>query len=142
RGAGGPPTASAIVADIISCALGTQRLLFRNLGIWSDRAKRAKQLPFGEIVCRFYLRLVVKDSPGVLAKIAAALGKNGISIAGVLQQEKPEESGKQGRVPVVITTHMAREKNVRKALAFLKTAKIAVEEPVCLHIVDERGENL
>ena len=142
RGAGGSPTASAIVADIVSCALGTQRLLFRNLGIWSDRAKRAKQLPSGEIVCRFYLRFMVKDAPGILAKIAAALGKNGISIASVLQKETPEDRQKQSRVPVVITTHPAREKNVLKALASLKTAKIAAEEPVCLHIVDERNENL
>jgi len=142
RGAGGSPTASAIVTDIVSSALGVQRLFFRNLGIWSDRAKKAKQLPSGEIVCRFYLRFMVKDAPGVLSKIAAALGKNGISIASVLQKETEENSEKQRRVPVVITTHSAKEKNVRKALASLKAAKIAAEEPVCLHIVDEHNEDI
>jgi homoserine dehydrogenase len=142
RGAGGPPTASAVVSDIVSTALGTQKLLFRNLGIWSDRTKKAKQIPYGEIISRFYLRFMVNDEPGVLAKIAAALGKNGISIASVLQSEIPENPGKQrSKVPVVITTHMAKEKNVRKALTVLRTAKLALENPVCLHIVDEREES-
>ncbi|MDR1180220.1 MAG: homoserine dehydrogenase [Spirochaetales bacterium] len=142
RGAGGSPTASAIVSDIVSTALGTQKLLFRNLGIWSDRAKKAKQIPSGEIVSRFYLRFVVSDAAGVLAKIAAVLGRNGISIASVLQKEGVESSGKQrGRVPVVITTHQAKEKNVRKALISLRTAKLALENPVCLHIVDEQEES-
>jgi hypothetical protein len=54
-----------------------------------------------------------------------------------------ENSGKQrGRVPVVITTHHAKEKNVRKALTSLRAAKLAVENPVCLHIVDEQKESL
>ena len=143
RGAGGSPTSSAVIADITSCAVGTQRLLFRNLGIWSDRTKKAKLVSYGEICSRFYLRFMVKDAAGVLAKIAAALGKNGISIASVLQKESPEDSGKQrAKVPVVITTHVAKEKNVRKALASLRAAKIAAEDPVCLHIVEERDENL
>jgi homoserine dehydrogenase len=143
RGAGGPPTASAIVSDIVATALGTQKLLFKNLGIWADRTKKAKQIPYGEIVSRFYLRFMVNDAPGVLAKITAALGKNGISIASVLQKEIPESIGKQrGKVPVVITTHLAKEKNVRKALTALRTAKLAQENPVCLHIVDEWEESL
>ncbi|MDR1624961.1 MAG: homoserine dehydrogenase [Spirochaetia bacterium] len=142
RGAGGPPTASAIVSDIVSTALGTQKLLFRHLGIWTDRTKKAKQIPYSEIVSRFYLRFMVNDAPGVLAKITAALGKNGISIASVLQKEIPEGAGRQrGKVPVVITTHMAKEKNVRKALTALRAAKLALENPVCLHIVDEREES-
>ena len=141
RGAGGSPTSSAVVADIVSSALGVQKLFFKNLGIWSDRAKKAKLISSGEIVCRFYLRFMVKDAAGILAKITAALGKNGISIASVLQKETPEDPEKQFRVPVVITTHAAKEKNVRKALASLKTAKITMEEPTCLHIVDERYEN-
>jgi homoserine dehydrogenase len=142
RGAGGAATASAITADIVSCAMGTQKLLFKNLGIWSDRTKKAKQLPYGETVSRFYLRFMVNDTVGVLAKIAAALGKNGISIASVLQKEIPEESGKQrSRVPVVITTHLAKEKNVRKALTTLRSSRVVVEDPVCLNIVDEREED-
>jgi homoserine dehydrogenase len=142
RGAGGPPTSSAIVSDIVSTALGTQKLLFKNLGIWADRTKKAKQIPYGEIISRFYLRFMVNDTAGVLAKIAAALGKNGISIASVLQKESPENSGKRNRVPVVITTHLAKEKDVRKALVSLQAAKLSAESPICLHIVDERKESL
>jgi homoserine dehydrogenase len=143
RGAGGSPTASAVVADVVSTALGTQKLLFKNLGIWSDRTKKARQISYDEIISRFYLRFMVHDAAGVLAKITTALGRNGISIASVLQKEIPEDSGKQRNgVPVVITTHMAKEKNIRKALTLLRAAKVALEDPVCLHIVDERRENI
>jgi homoserine dehydrogenase len=140
RGAGGPPTASAVTADIVSTALGTQGLLFRNLGVWSDKTPRAKQVSTDEAVSRFYLRFMVNDTVGVLAKIAAALGKNGISIASVLQKEIPENPESPGQVPVVITTHLAKEKSVRKALTALGAAGVVVEDPVCIHIIDEHEE--
>lgn len=140
RGAGGSPTASAISADIISTALGTQKAVFRNLRIWADRSPKAKQVPTDEIVSRFYLRFMVDDTVGVLGKIAAALGKHGISISSVLQKECPESAGPDLKVPVVIITHQAKEKNVRKALASIRSLDVVVEEPVCLHIMDEHEE--
>ncbi len=140
RGAGGSPTASAITADIVSAALGTQKTVFRTLGVWADRSPRARQVSTDEIVSRFYLRFMVDDTVGVLAKIAAALGKHNISISSVLQKETPEAAGSRAVAPVVIITHKAKEKNVRKALAAIRSLDVVVREPVCMHIMDEHEE--
>ena len=60
----------------------------------------------------YYLRFMVVDRPGVLARIAGILGENDISIAAVIQRER-----EHGRVvPVVIRTHDAREKALRRAV--------------------------
>jgi homoserine dehydrogenase len=141
RGAGGNPTASAVCADMISAALGTHKAVFDNLRIWADKAPKAKQVPTDEIVSRFYLRFMVNDTVGVLAKLAAALGKHSISIASVLQKEMPENTSKDAIAPVVIITHKAKEKNVKKALAVIRSLDVVLEEPVCIHIMDEHGEN-
>jgi len=60
-----------------------------------------------EIYTRYYMRLWVKDQPGVLAQIAKILGENNISISSVVQKETSE---KEGKAELVILTH----KNVRK----------------------------
>ena len=65
-----------------------------------------------DIETRYYLRLSVIDKPGGLGKIAAILGRHGISIASVAQKER-----KQAKiVPVVMMTHDAKERNMRLAL--------------------------
>jgi homoserine dehydrogenase len=58
------------------------------------------------------MRLTCLDKPGVLAEVADILGKNQISIAGVVQKER--RSG--DKVPVIILTYEARERDMRKAL--------------------------
>lgn len=112
RGAGGSPTASAVVSDMISTALGYDQERFRSLQIWLDQTAPANQLKEDEIQSRYYLRLEVADKPGVFAKIANVLSENGISITGAIQNEK------QGacQVPVIITTHQTSEGNLKKAL--------------------------
>ncbi len=142
RGAGGSPTSSAVVADIVDAALGVHRAFFNSLRIWPDRTPRAKQVSPDELISRFYLRFMVTDTVGVLAKIASVLGKNNISIASVLQKEIPEDLAKPSVAPVVIITHKAREKNLRKALEKIRTLDVVQEEPVCIHILDEHEENL
>lgn len=140
RGAGGSPTSSAVCADIISAALGAQKLFYDSLQIWADRTPKAKMVPTDDIVSRFYLRFMVNDTVGVLGKIAAALGKHSISISSVLQKEMPEAENRTAIAPVVIITHKAKEKNVRKALATIRALEVVLEEPVCIHIMDEHEE--
>jgi len=142
RGAGGSPTSSAVVADIVGAALGVHNAFFHSLRLWPDRSPRAKQVSPDELVSRFYLRFMVTDTVGVLAKIASVLGKNNISIASVLQKEIPEDLTKPSIAPVVIITHRAKEKNLRKALEKIRTLDVVQEEPVCIHILDEHEENL
>src|SRR5206468_4445850 len=68
RGAGQMPTASAVVADMIGVALGTTPLAFRQLKIYPDTTPPPDVLPFEQLETRYYLRLMARDVPGVLAE--------------------------------------------------------------------------
>ena len=138
RGAGSMPTASAVVADLLDVALGNAPRRFQTLGIWPDRSKPANQLPMDRVCCRYYLRVTCKDSPGVLAKIAAVLGSHQISISSVLQHE-PSSLADHG-VPVIITTHRATEGNMEKARAQMDALPAVLSPTVCIRIVEEHPE--
>jgi len=138
RGAGGMPTASAVVADIVAVALGNAPRLFATLGVWPDLAAPAHQLPIHQIHSRYYLRVTCQDSPGVLAKITDVLGRHHISIASVLQHEPP--SGRANGVPVVIATYEAVEGDMEKALGEVDTLAEIKAPTVCIRIVDEHEE--
>jgi len=139
RGAGGMPTASAVVADLVSIALGTSKRLFDSLGIWPDRRGPVRQLGADAARSRYYIRVTCVDRPGVLAQIAAILGRRDISISSVLQHEPP--GGKLTEtVPVVITTDKALEGDVRKALEEVDVLEVIKAETVCIPIVDEHPE--
>lgn len=111
RGAGGMPTASAVVADIIDVAMGTAPLLFSKLPILNNR-KPVRYIPSKEIVSRNYLRLTALDVPGVMADITRILGHNKISLSAIAQHE----SSAGAPVPVVVMTHAARDGDVTKAI--------------------------
>ncbi len=140
RGAGGSPTASAIVSDIVSLALGTAQSSFHQLRIWPDRTIEALQLPTDQIESRYYIRVMVEDVPGVFAKLATVLGNHSISISSVLQKE-PGEDEPEG-VPVVITTHRATEGNVLEALGEIDQLSVVKRPSVCISIIDEHEERL
>jgi len=140
RGAGGRPTASAVVADILSVALGSVPAAFKSLTIWPDQTEETSLLPTDDIESRYYLRLMVRDEPGVFARIAEILGAQRISLSSVLQKEPSAPEGETAIVPVVITTHTAREGNVRTALKALDSLDEVVEQSVCISILDEHEE--
>jgi homoserine dehydrogenase len=70
--------------------------------------------PHDEIRCAYYLHFAVKDTPGVLARIASLLAARRISIAAVQQREQNDQGAP---VPLVIVTHVAREADLRAAIA-------------------------
>ncbi len=140
RGAGGLPTASAVVADIVSIAIGSAQRTFENLGVWPDRAEDAAQLPLDAVISRYYLRIVCEDQPGVFAAIATILGNHDISISSLLQHEPPEDL--KGCVPIVITTHEALEGDVRLALTEIDNLPAVKAGSVCIEIVEEYPEEL
>jgi homoserine dehydrogenase len=140
RGAGADPTASAVVADIMDVALGTALLKFNSLKIWPDLNISVEPLPIKECNSRFYLRVMVLDRPGVLAKIAAVLGGYGISIRSVLQKEISSGTGQQKGVPVVITTHTAPESGIQSALKDVDALEVITDMSVCIRIIDEHEE--
>ena len=83
-----------------------------------------------DVVCEYYLRFMAPDKPGVLGAIASVLGRNGISIASVIQQERNAEV----TVPVVMRTHEARERNLKRALAQIRRIRIVRQAPVFIRI--------
>jgi len=141
RGAGGMPTASSVVADIASVATGIAQRCFEQLGIWPDRAQKARQLPIDAVRSRYYLRVMAEDRPGVLAQVATVLGRRNISISSVLQHEPAGGSDSSG-VPVVITTYRAMEGSVRQALSEVDALDVIKGKSVCIGIVDEHPEQV
>ena len=104
RGAGQLPTASAVTADIIDLAIGRAQLTFHQLDLWSASPRFAIASE-ADSRSRFYLRLSVEDRPHVMADVTDALGRNGISLATVIQPEAPEIEGDTQVVPLIIMTH-------------------------------------
>lgn len=139
RGAGGMPTASAVVADIVSLALGTWQQTFATLGVWPDQQPAAVQLPQSEIQSRYYLRLICEDSPGVLGHVTTILGQHDISIMSMFQHEPTNATP---GVPVVLTTHRAREGNMQTALDAIDALPSVSGKTVCIGIVEEYPEAL
>ena len=110
QGAGGPPTASAVVGDVIDVARNCLAGATGMLGCTCFDENRV--IPIDEVVSSYYLRTTVLDRPGVLAKIASAFGRHDVSLAKVLQMQTLEED----RAELVMVTHESQEANVRKAL--------------------------
>jgi homoserine dehydrogenase len=133
RGAGMMPTASAIVADIIEVALGNSATTFKNLNLKPHAEIAGSIDKIDNLVSRFYIRLMVKDQPGVFAQIGKVLADNAISISGVLQHEA---TGQDNTVPVVVTTHPNRQDKITATLKGLADLKAVCDKPVCIRIVD------
>ena len=136
RGAGQMPTASAVVADLVNVAIGTTQLAFSHLKIFPDTAEPANVVPIDELRSRYYLRVTVKDEPGVMAHVSHALGRQGISLSAILQRESDESK----LVPVVITTHLAQEGAVRRALKEIDASPMIGAPTVCLRVIDQPNE--
>jgi homoserine dehydrogenase len=108
KGAGEKPTASAVVSDIVDLALGN----FYDVPECLFEKSEVKIKEPDEFVSSFYLRFTALDKPGVLASISKILAKFGISIKMALQKSVTVEGG----VPVVMTTHPAKKRDVQKAI--------------------------
>lgn len=109
QGAGGLPTASAVVGDLIDA---TRNLLAGTTAPAPDR-EPAHLVPGADLVAGFYISLDVADRPGVLGAVTTAFGANGVSIRSV------EQEGGAGEARLVFVTHQAREGDVRATLAVL-----------------------
>jgi homoserine dehydrogenase len=138
RGAGSLPTGSAVVSDVIAAG---RNLLKGAVGrvppasFQQDQRRPLRMKPMEEISSLYYLRFMVLDQPGVLAQIAGELGRCGISISSMLQQGR--RAGQT--VPVVIKTHMAKERDVQMALREINR-KAFISEPTTLIRVEGKDE--
>jgi homoserine dehydrogenase len=131
-GAGQMPTASSIVADIVDAAIGRARTTFEHIAWLAGRGSGLGVQPIQDVWTRYYLRFDVVDEPGVLAAIAGVLGRNKISIASVLQHE----SARPKSVPLVITTHLAREGDVTAALGEIRRLAVVVGRSVRIRMLE------
>ena len=135
RGAGMDPTASAIVGDVMAIGRNLVVGVGRRsapLGYLDTKLKNLEIKPIGEIIGKYYLRFSALDKPGVLAKIAGVLGKNGISIASMIQSARIAGE----TVPIVIMTHEAPESGIRSALAEIDSFDFIYEKSKLIRIED------
>jgi homoserine dehydrogenase len=117
RGAGMMPTASAVVGDLIVVVVGRAALTARALDLWPEDAPPPTLTPATAVRSRYYLRFLIPDRPGMLARIAKVLGEHQISIASVIQHDPGDDTDADGPVPLVIMTHAASEAATTAALA-------------------------
>ncbi len=136
RGAGMMPTASAVVADMIEVAIGNSQRIFENMNFAVRNERNIADI--SNLKCRFYIRIMAQDKPGVVAKFSKILGDEGISISGVLQREG---AGPDNTVPVVITTHQTTQKSVWTAIEKIAGSDFISGKPVCVRIIDIPEDN-
>ncbi|MFM1746759.1 MAG: hypothetical protein RLZZ188_425 [Verrucomicrobiota bacterium] len=133
RGAGRDATASAVISDIADAAS-----LLRHgkgahlLGEDPVAPSRCRLAPPESIRGRFYVRLTVRDQPGVLARVASEMARHQVSIATVIQG--PAERARAASL--VLTTHESDERAIARTLRRLRTLAAVLEEPVLLRIGD------
>jgi homoserine dehydrogenase len=139
RGAGPLPTASAILSDVIAAAMGNAGRTFEQFRLLHDQNAPAKIQPIQSIESRYYVRVMAKDRPGVMAKITTIFGDHDISLRSVTQHE-PEPGGMQDVVPVAVTTHTAREGAIKDALARIERLDVVAAPCVCIRVVAEHEE--
>jgi len=125
-GAGGEPTATAVLGDVIDAA---RELLSKSQVAPSIRFAPADVVDFGEVPTRWCLRLEVADQPGVLARIAAAFGDAGVSIKSVWQE------GRGDGATVLLVTHTGPEGHQRVAAAALRALDVVFEVASVIRVV-------
>lgn len=126
RGAGERPTASAVVSDIADAATGRKLPL---LTVKNDEIKALPIVPLSEREGEYYLRLEVRDEPGVIAQIAKILGDEQVSIASMIQRGQTQWS-----VPLMMTLHRAKEARVTAALAKIEDLPAILKKPCLIRI--------
>ena len=116
QGAGGAPTASAVMGDLVMAARN------RVQGGRGPRESKYAKLPIspiGFIPTRYYVSMNVLDRPGVLSSVAAEFGKREVSIAEVRQEGMVDEVGQPCGARIVVVTHRATDAALSDTVAAL-----------------------
>jgi len=106
RGAGGDPTASAVLGDLIDAASNLRSGTHASIG----RLPRAELSPLDDVRCEYYLNLEVADKPGVLHAVAGVFAEHGVSIRSM------EQEGMGDEARLVFITHDATEASMKATL--------------------------
>jgi homoserine dehydrogenase len=127
EGAGPGPTSSALMSDLLSILRGNIKYPF---GISDNRRKKVKIYDMNKYSNSLYLRLEVKDKPGVLSIITRQLAKFNISVQRLIQIP----DNKRKTASIVIITHEANELNSKKCLKSLKVNSNILKAPVLIRL--------
>ena len=120
KGAGGQPTASAVIADVIDIARWSSvdpALRIPAMAFQSDDVSGIRIMAMDEVTSCYYLRIGVADQPGVLASVSGLLADAGISVDAMIQQ--PADSARM-QTELIILTHHAREAVMNIAIASIE----------------------
>ncbi|HET9160739.1 MAG TPA: homoserine dehydrogenase [Caulobacteraceae bacterium] len=126
-GAGAGPTAAACAADIADVMTGATRPVFQAP---AAQLKPFPQISAGKRLGKAYLRMLVKDEPGVIAAITETLAEVGVSIDSFLQRP----AGDTGSVPIVLTTHSTPEADLQRAVSQIAALPQVLQHPRMLRI--------
>ncbi|HET8998385.1 MAG TPA: homoserine dehydrogenase [bacterium] len=128
RGAGGAPTASAVVADLIDVARNRRAGTHGRIGM---RALRRDVLrPMVDTSSPFYLLMQVTDRPGVFARIASIFGEEGVSIASIVQKSRGRTAD------IVMVTHTTQEQRMQRVLARVATLDVVGAVRNVIRVID------
>lgn len=131
RGAGDMPTAVSVVADVLDVARA-RRSGFAGTATRGIQMQERPLMPLDDVRGRYYLRFQVHDRPGVLARLAGALGDSHVSIEQMVQEGGAGSSGVA--VDIVMLTHDALELDVRTALERIAHSGVAAAPPRLIRI--------
>ena len=127
EGAGPGPTSSALISDLCSVLKGEISYPF---GVSSFSRKKISKFNILNHFCSSYLRIEVKDKPGVLSSITKIFAKNKISIKNLIQ--KPNKKNK--KASIIIITHENLEKNFNNLISHLSRNKFVLKKPTFIRI--------
>ncbi|MGL4975470.1 MAG: homoserine dehydrogenase, partial [Bosea sp. (in: a-proteobacteria)] len=139
-GAGGDPTASAVVSDIADIARGQSGQPF---GMPVARLEKASRAPMQRHEGGYYIRLAVADRPGAAAAIATRMAEANISLESIVQRRSAQAAlkdpaGRSGApVPVVLITYATTESAIRTALEKISADGHIAEPPQVIRIERE-----
>jgi homoserine dehydrogenase len=131
KGAGGMPTGSAVVSDLVHIAAYGD--LEKDQYTMYPAGTEGEVLPVGEYETEYYLRLKVADKPGVMSRISGIFGDQGISIAGLMQKQNTPD----GDAIVVIKTHQTITKSLFKAVDKLNNLDIVDGKVIKIRIIND-----
>ncbi len=127
-GAGGAPTASAVVADLIDVARNRRAGAHGRLGM--SILRRDALRPMEETSSPFYLLMQVSDRPGVFARIASIFGEEGVSIASIVQKSRGETAD------IVMVTHTTQERRMQRVLSRVETLDVVGAVRNVIRVID------
>ena len=127
EGAGPGPTSSALMSDLLSILRGNIKYPF---GISGLKRKRVKIYDINKYRNALYIRLEVKDKPGVLSVITRQLAKYNISVKRLIQI--PDHKKKTASIAII--THEANELNSKKCLKSFKANNNVIKPPVLIRL--------